>query len=334
MKKQPPPQPPADRGALPAGPDHQRLSERMMADLHRLIAAKNFQSAEEVNAFLEALMRSDTPIDELAPPRPDTPLERAQEVMDQAYQAKGKRQRVALARKALEISADCVEAYLMLARESATTVAKATAYYTDALAAAERTLNPALFEQGAGHFWGIPETRPYMRARAGLAEGLIMSGYREEGMAHLRELLRLNADDNLGIRYLLLGLLIEAGAYDQATALLAQYKNERSTAWLYNRALLFWLQEGSTQRSRKALNEAIRYNPYVAEFAMGETELPEGFSGQLWPGADDEAMDYHDQWGHLWQAVRVSGKGTRKAGDNETSKALMWMVLAALKMRD
>jgi hypothetical protein len=32
---------------------------------------------------------------------------------------------------------------------------------------------PNIFEEGVGHFWGIHETRPYMRARYGLVESLL-----------------------------------------------------------------------------------------------------------------------------------------------------------------
>ncbi|HXY17585.1 MAG TPA: tetratricopeptide repeat protein [Gaiellaceae bacterium] len=69
------------------------------------------------------------------------------------------------------------------------------------VAAGERALGPRIFAEGAGYFWGLVETRPYMRARAALAALLWKLGRREEALEHARELLRLNPNDNQGIRY-------------------------------------------------------------------------------------------------------------------------------------
>ena len=42
-------------------------------------------------------------------------------------------------------------------------------------------LGPRGFKQYAGHFWGFLETRPYMRARAGLAGTLLQAKAKAEG---------------------------------------------------------------------------------------------------------------------------------------------------------
>ena len=60
-----------------------------------------------------------------------------------------------------------------------------------------------------GHFWGVLETRPYMRARQGLADTLWRLDRRDEARSHYEEMLRLNPNDNQGIRYLLVMLLLE-----------------------------------------------------------------------------------------------------------------------------
>lgn len=60
------------------------------------------------------------------------------------------------------------------------------------------------FETHVGHFWGILETRPYMRARyalAGqhLADMNTLDGV-QEALDHLRDMLRLCRGDNMGVR--------------------------------------------------------------------------------------------------------------------------------------
>ena len=65
------------------------------------------------------------------------------------------------------------------------------------------------FEEEAGHFWGIHETRPYCRAKCSLAEAIMelakdkkQSFIYEKSLSHHMELLRLIHGDNMGIRYM------------------------------------------------------------------------------------------------------------------------------------
>ena len=141
--------------------------------------------------------------------RGETPLDRAQEVMYRAFEATGSEQ-VRLARKALEISPDCADAYVLLA-EHAATAEEARKHYEQGVAAGERALGKQAFEEYAGQFWGLLETRPYMRARQGLAQCLWEAGRREEAAEHYQEMLRLNPNDNQGVRYSLATLLLGPG---------------------------------------------------------------------------------------------------------------------------
>lgn len=78
-------------------------------------------------------------------------------------------------------------------------------------------LTPAdVFNNCRGHFWGIIETRAYMRARVALADSLIIQlgtvGGRasavQESVDHLVELVHLSRADNLGVRDLIPGQLL------------------------------------------------------------------------------------------------------------------------------
>ncbi|KAJ2999004.1 hypothetical protein NUW58_g150 [Xylaria curta] len=59
------------------------------------------------------------------------------------------------------------------------------------------------FETHVGHFWGLLNTRDYMRARFGLARQLFLLGTLDgvsEGLDHLQDMLRLCRSDNMGVR--------------------------------------------------------------------------------------------------------------------------------------
>ena len=127
----------------------------------------------------------------------------AQDVMYDAWEQTDRRARVALAHKALAISPLCADAYVLLAEEDAKSAAEALAYYRKGVEAGEQALGPKGFRQCAGHFWGFLETRPYMRARAGLAATLNAVGKIDAAIGHYRDMLKLNPGDNQGIRYVL-----------------------------------------------------------------------------------------------------------------------------------
>ena len=88
----------------------------------------------------------------------DAALWQAQELMYKAWDAGAKRERIALAKRALDISELCADAHVLLAEEAAKTLVEARRHYE--AAAGERALGPRAFERDAGHFWGLLETRP------------------------------------------------------------------------------------------------------------------------------------------------------------------------------
>lgn len=273
-----------------------RSMDKMMADVGRLLESQEFDSIEEMNAYLQQVMASGEPIPSTAP---RTPLEEAQELMYDAFEASGK-QRIKLAKKALTISEDCADAYVLLAEESARTLAEARDLYAAGVKAGERVLGEELFAEAVGHFWGMVETRPYMRARAGLAGCLWQLGQYQAAIEHYEEMLRLNPGDNQGIRYLLLTAFMIEGMDTEAERLLDEYEDDASATWLYNRALLLYRQEKSGKKARAQLQEALQYNPYVPAYLLGRKRLPRQLPPYVGFGDENEAIYYVAEAGHLW----------------------------------
>jgi len=142
---------------------------------------------------------------------PPTDLEKAQDLMWEAWDEPVPSKRIAMARRALEVSPDCADAYVLLAAETAKNHEEALDLYQKGIAAGERALGEKAFEENVGYFWGILETRPYMRARNGLAECLQEMGRTSEAIEHFKELLRLNPMDNQGNSDVLLMCYLDAG---------------------------------------------------------------------------------------------------------------------------
>lgn len=277
--------------------DDRRSMEQLLRDVGKALEGQEFGPAEEASAFLQEVMPAGGP----QPAAELSPLERAQDLMYEAWEATGKR-RSKLARRALAISEDCADAYVLLAGE-AESLHEARVLYAEGVRVGERALGPEAFEKDVGHFWGLLETRPYMRARAGLAECLWHLDKRDEAISHYRELLRLNPGDNQGIRYLLVNRLLAAGRDDEAGQLLALFEDDASAVWSYSRALQLFRQEGAGARADGALAQAIADNPHVPEFLLGKQKLPKTPPPYIGFGDESEAVDYALEALASWRAT-------------------------------
>ena len=133
---------------------------------------------------------------------------RAQDVMYQAWEESNPARRISLAHQALKISPDCADAYVLLAEEEADTLQRALDLYQKGVTAGRRALGEDYFKGNTGYFWGLLETRPYMRALEGKASCLWQLGRRQDALEIYYEMLHLNPGDNQGVRYMLADLLL------------------------------------------------------------------------------------------------------------------------------
>jgi hypothetical protein len=157
------------------------LTEQVMADITALLDEHEFTTVEEANAFIRGLLVGGG----LPPHRALTPLDQAQDLIYAAWESLNTRERSRPARQALKISPDCADAYVLLADESARDASEAADLYAKGVAAGERALGTEVFDADVGYFWGILETRPYMRAKAVLADALWALGRRDEAIGHM-----------------------------------------------------------------------------------------------------------------------------------------------------
>src|SRR5438876_1676107 len=133
-----------------------------------------------------------------------SPQQEAQELAYRAMEAPTHKRALTLAQQARARDPDCVDALVTLAAASARSVEDLIAGLEKAVEVGERSLGAKCFEENKGHFWGMLETRPYMRARQQLADLLLDAGRVSEAIGHFEALLALNPNDNQGVRDILL----------------------------------------------------------------------------------------------------------------------------------
>jgi len=280
-------------------PFDQRLMERNLLAINQVVAGQDFGSIEEMNRYINDELKGGSALAWV----PGTPLEKAQGLVFQALETSGKAKRLQLAHQALEVCPDCADAYVLLAEEKARNMEEVRRFYEAGVRAGERALGEERFQKEAGHFWGIVDTRPYMRARNGLAQCLWQMGKRDEAVGHYRDMLRLNPNDNQGIRYLMASGLLEMGEIDALEELLGQY-DEPTAAWLYTRALTAFLRESDVLDALHCLQDALEHNRHVPAYILGEKKMPGKIPERIGFGDKSEAVAYAAEFGMGWHRTR------------------------------
>ena len=247
----------------------------------------------------------------------DSKVAQAQEMMYDAWEQDNPARRIVLAHKALSISPDCADAYVLLAEEEADTRARALELFQQGVEAGRRALGEDYFEENSGHFWGLLETRPYMRAMEGKATCLWQLKHYEESLETYQEMLRLNPGDNQGMRYVLADLLMSLNRDSEMEKLIQQYPDDWSAVWLYTQALLAFRQSGASASANHKLESALSQNQFVPDYLTGAKRLPNRLPAYIGIGNDNEAVDYAGNHLNYWRrtpaAIEWLGERLAKA---------------------
>ena len=218
-------------------PSIQSIEKRLDALRTHLEQAQP-KDEEELQQILEKINEEGLP-EEL----PVTPKSQSQNIIYDAWEIDDSNEKVRLAKKALQIYPYNADAYLILAQETAESLQEQKVLLLQGLEAGEKSLGSNFMQNNMGNFWGIVSTRSYMRVKYTLAQCLWELGEKEEALTHMRELLKLNPNDNQGVRYLLTKYLLETNKLEECKVLLEEYKEDFSAFWLYNKALLDYKME-------------------------------------------------------------------------------------------
>lgn len=266
--------------------------EKEMRNLTRLISEQEFDSDEELNDF----MQEHLDLGEIAPP--EHPRDVAQDILFDARETFGAARR-RLINKALDNYPYSPDAYVLLAEDERSND-KRMELLEKANDVGKQDLGDEFFVANKGHFWGLIETRPFMRAKAMYATSLEKNGFPEKAMDVYQELLVLNPNDNQGIRYLLLPLYISLKRYDKADALIEDY-GEATAVFMFSEALLHYERQGVTKKGLSLLKEATTNNPFVMDYLLGHKNIPSEISNYIGVGDETEAIAYVQENAHLWQ---------------------------------
>jgi len=301
-----------------------RAMEKVTSDIGRMLEGQNFDSEEDMKVYLDSIVQGG----QVPKAAPKNALQFAQDIMYDAWETESQKERIKLAKEALSISPDCADAYNLLAEEEAQALEEAKKLYQKGVASGRRALGEKMFQEiledgEEGHFWGYTPSRPYMRSRAGLMECLWGLGKHDEAIEHAMEMLKLNVNDNQGIRYILTAYLADLKRYDDLEEFMSgEFAGDCSAEWLYIRVLLSFVKEGDSVRSSRDLKDALKENIFVPEYLTGKKSIPRVLPDRVTMGGEDEGFCCASRYLNAWKNVPGAIDWLKeKAGINIVPKA-------------
>lgn len=216
---------------------------------------------------------------------------KSDELLEMALNSVSKTKAIKLAKQALEINPNNIDAESLIAEFEENPIKKLKKYDI-IIDKATKILNEKnMFDkENIGDFWLILETRPYMRARYNRIMILKDLGRYTEAIKECEKLLELCNGDNMGVRYILIGLYCILEKFEECQNLYKRY-NEESIFMLLPMAILYF-KKGDYRKSKQYLRKVEEENEFILSFLLDEdTELlKEGKCEYYSHGCEEEAF--------------------------------------------
>jgi len=267
-----------------------------MLDLQRMLAAQNFQSKEEAQKFMDKLKGQ--PLGETPS---TTPEARAQDLVYDAREMPPSIAADKMIFSALKLDPECVEAFEYMAEFSIGPL-QSLIFYRNGMNAGRRKLGEKFFEENKGHFWGLSETRPFMRCMFGYALMVYELDEKQAALNLFKEILALNPNDNQGARDYAMLYSLDLSQFDVFDEIQKPHQDDPSAFAAFNKTLYIFKKEGDTLAAREMLQQARLKNGHVMALLMADKTLPPAGTGYMM-GQKSEAVFYATMARSVWHST-------------------------------
>lgn len=194
--------------------------------------------------------------------------EQSDDLLFEAYDEPIKSKAIKLAKQALEINPDNIDAENFITKFETNTIKK-LGKYKETLDKEQAKLEKEDFfnKENIGIFWGLIETRSYMRTKHSYMLTLMELGRYTEAIKQGEELLELCESDNLGVRYLIMGLYTVLERFEECEKIYNKYSDD-STFMLFPLAVMYY-KRGDYRKCKKVLKEIQENNKYLLDYLIG-----------------------------------------------------------------
>lgn len=262
----------------------------------------------------------------------ETPLDKAYDLLDKAENAKTKAQALRFAKEAQSVCPTCLDAVLFQA-DLEDNIFKRDELINNGLKLEEKRLkDEGYFEkESIGSFYGIFETRPYIRGLSCKAYNLACDGKIKQARDICNEILRLNENDNTGSRYLLMAIYAYLEDEDGLLTLYKKYKEEHLE--MLFPLFVYYYKQNNVSNACEYLRRIDKSNPNFLKFFKGTMKDDEDImDGYYSKGAPSEVLMYFNTYTFLIFSVpnidefvlenckKNSGKNPKKSMAKSKSK--------------
>lgn len=258
-----------DMGTNPRG------TERFMWEMAMRVKHQSFDSAEEMNKFMQGKMNEAY--------MPENDEEKVQLLCYRAYEAESEEERMKLTKMAADINPEAADVHLLLAEQETNPLV--VEYHL--LKAVRTAWNQ--FDKQYEHPWNYVLNRPYMRALFAYGTWLMTQQKADKAVDQFEHLIEVNPSDHQGAGWLLAGAYVKLGRYDDARKLLRDITSGQDNAVVdYMDILINKLQ--NKEASMSTWLKAEKLNRHV-KFLLEQGQNPGPFpkSIAIEPGNVDEA---------------------------------------------
>ncbi len=249
-----------------------------------------------------------------------TILDDAYELLEKAENAKSKKQAMKYAKEAYDMCPDCFDALLFQVHLEDDPIKKNELLDEGLEFEKSRLEDEGYFEEdNIGCFYGIFETRPYIRGLCAKAHILVENGKMKLAIEVCKEVLRLNNSDNTGTRYLYMALCAYLEDEKELLKLYEEFPEENLEVLFPLFALYYKL--GNDKKAKEYLDKINAYNPHFIKFFKGtlieDDNAPTGFFS---PRRPSEVSMYVDSYFFLFLSIPTINyyvlKNSRKKKSN------------------
>lgn len=158
-------------------------------------------------------------------------------------------------------------------------------------------------ENDAGNFWGLHHTRPFMRAKQAIAERYFAAGQLVDAAYEMEEMLRLNPNDNQGMRWMLMQAYCLMDRLDDAEGLLREYPDDGTPFLPFTGLLIRFRKEGDSPQLRMSLREQTEWNPHIIPRLLEPSLISHESIAMFSPQSPEEADLYCQQFLSVWKST-------------------------------
>lgn len=236
-----------------------RKTEKIFREMQKSMEGKEFENEEQINKFMDKFIRNYNQHS-----KENREMD-AYDFLEQAENADTANEAIKYAKKALKLDPYCLDAELVIAQAKAESIDVFVKDVKKIIQKGEEQLKETgiQMEEEVGNFYGILETRPYMRIRKEYLDLLLEQGRFRSAMGEAEEMIRLSENDNLGVRYSLMALYCYFE--DEKKAMELFHKYQEDSAFILLPLIALYYKMDDIKKMQKYIRKLMNRNSDLQE---------------------------------------------------------------------